>query len=118
MAAGNPNYDALLSTTIANFRDEFADNISRSFFFFYWLTNQGRKLTEDGGESILVQLMYGKNSTVRSYDGYEVIDNTPQEGMTSAKFPWKQVAGTVTISRKEERQNSGKQRMINLLQSK
>src|SRR6266581_4163410 len=118
MAAGNPSYDGLLSTTIANFRDQFADNLSRSFFLFYWLSQQGRKVHEDGGESILVPLMYGSNTTVRSYDGYETIDTTPQEGLTSARYPWKQVAGTISISRKEERQNSGRQRMINLLQSK
>jgi hypothetical protein len=116
--AGNPNYDALLSTTIENFRDTFSDNISNSFFLMYWLTTQGRKITEDGGESILVPLMYGKNQTVKSYDGYELLDTSPQEGLTAAKFPWKQVAGSIAISRKEERQNSGKSRMINLLESK
>ena len=118
MAAGNPNFDALLSSTIANYRDTYADNLSKSFFLMYWLTTQGRKLHEDGGESIVVPLMYGKNQTVKSYDGYEVLDTTPQEGLTAAKFPWKQVAGTISISRKEERQNSGEQRIVNLLESK
>jgi len=118
MVAGNPNYDALLSTTLANYRKEFADNFSRSFFLMYWLNEKGRKKPEDGGESIVVQLMYGKNSTVRSYDGYEVLDTTPQEGLTAVKYPWKQVAGSISISRKEERQNSGEQRIISLLDSK
>jgi len=118
MAAGNPSFDALLSTTIANYRDTFADNLSTSFFLMYWLTTQGRKIPEDGGESIVIALMYGKNSTVKSYDGYEELDVTPQEGLTSAKYPWKQVSGSLSISRKEERQNSGKQRQINLLESK
>lgn len=118
MPAGNPNYDALLSTTLANYRNKFSDNLSRSFFLFYWLNRKERKRTEDGGESIVVQLMYGRNSTVRSYDGYETLDTTPQEGLTSAKYPWKQVAGSVSISRKEERQNSGESRIISLLDSK
>lgn len=116
--AGNPNYDSILSTTLANYREEFADNLSRSFFLLYWLTDKKRKRPEDGGESIVVQLMYGKNSTVRSYDGYEVLDTTPQEGLTAVKYPWKQVAGSVSISRKEERQNSGQQRIISLLDSR
>jgi hypothetical protein len=112
------NYDALLSTTIANYRKQLADNLSKSFLLMYWLTTKGRKLYEDGGESIIVPLMYGKNQTVRSYDGYEVLDTTPQEGITAAKFPWKQVAGSISISRKEERQNSGEQRIVKLLDSK
>lgn len=118
MAVGNPNYDALLSTTLANYRSQFSDNLSKSFFLYYWLTSKGRKNLVDGGESIIIQLMYGKNSTVKSYDGYEVLDTTPQEGLTAVKFPWKQVAGSISISRKEERQNSGEARLINLLQSK
>ena len=116
--AGNPSYDALLSSTIANYRDTFADDLSQSYFLLYWLTSQGRQIEEDGGESIVVPLMYGKNQTVKSYDGYEVLDTTPQEGLTAAKYPWKQVAGSIAISRKEERQNSGEARIINLLESK
>lgn len=115
---GNTAFDALLSTTIANYRETLVDNLSNSFFLFWWLFNNQRKIYEDGGESIIVSLMYGKNSTVKSYDGYEEIDVTPQEGITAAKYPWKQLAGSVSISRKEERQNSGKQRIINLLESK
>jgi hypothetical protein len=115
---GNPNFDALLSTTLANYRSQFSDNLSRSFFLFWWLNSRERKRMENGGESIVVQLMYGKNTTIKSYSGYEVLDTTPQEGLTSVKFPWKQVAGSVAISRLEERQNSGESRLINLLASK
>lgn len=115
---GNPNYDAILSTTLSNYRDKFADNLSQSFFLLYWLTGKGRKRTEKGGESIIEQLMYGLNTTVRSYDGYETLDTTPQEGLTAAKYPWKQVAATISISGKEERQNSGEEKIISLLESK
>lgn len=118
MAAGNPDFNALLSSTLANYRNQYADNLSKSFFLMWWLTSGDRKRPENGGESIVVQLMYGKNTTVRSYDGYEILDTTPQEGLTAVKFPWKQVAATVSISRKEERQNSGESRLINLLDSK
>lgn len=115
---GNPNFDALLSTTLAKYRKKFADNLSRSFFLLYWLMTKDRIERTDGGESIIVQLMYGKNTTVKSYSGYEALDTTPQEGMTSAKYPWKQVSGSVSISRLEERQNSGESRIISLLASK
>lgn len=116
--AGNPSFNALLSSSLAAYRDKFVDNVSRSFLFMYWLVKMGAKKEQDGGESIVIQLMYGKNSTVRSYDGYEVLDTTPQEGLTAIKIPWKQVSGSVSISRKEKRQNSGKTQMINLVGSK
>lgn len=116
--AGNSSFDALLSTTLANYRKKFSDNLSKSFFLYYWMNQKGRKTLIDGGESIVIQLMYGKNTTVKSYDGYEPLDTTPQEGLTAVKFPWKQLAGSISISRKEKRQNSGEARLINLLQSK
>jgi len=47
-----------------------------------------------------------------------VIDTTPQEGFTTAFYEWAEVAGSISISRKEERQNSGEGRLINLLESK
>lgn len=89
MAAGNPNYDALLSSTIKNYRRQFSDNLSRSFFLMYWLTRKNKKTERDGGTAIVVPLMYGRNTTVRSYDGYETLDTTPQEGLTAVEYPWK-----------------------------
>ena len=38
--------------------------------------------------------------------------------MTSAFYEWAEIAGTISISRKEERQNAGEGRLLNLLQSK
>lgn len=46
------------------------------------------------------------------------MDTTPQDGLTTAFYEWAEVGGTISISRKEERQNSGEGRLINLLQSK
>lgn len=48
-------------------------------------------------------------------------DNTttaPQDGITSAFYEWRQLSVSITISRREERQNSGQSRMLGLLQSK
>lgn len=63
-------------------------------------------------------LMYEKNSTARSYSGYEQLDTTPQEGITSAEYNWKQYSASIAISGKEEAQNAGPQRIINLLEGK
>ncbi|MEA3493357.1 MAG: phage major capsid protein [Candidatus Margulisiibacteriota bacterium] len=60
----------------------------------------------------------GKNTTVKAQDPYELLDTTPQEGMTAAFFDWKEVKGTLAISRKERRQNSGRHAMFNLIEGK
>jgi hypothetical protein len=62
--------------------------------------------------------MYGDNQTVKTHGGYSTLDTTPQEGITSAFYEWAEVAGTISISRKEQRQNSGEGRLLNLLQAK
>jgi hypothetical protein len=50
------------------------------------------------------------------------IDDTlivkPQDGITSAFFEWREIGGTISISRLEERQNSGEAQILNLLQQK
>lgn len=74
---------------------------------------------DEGGTSIVETLLIGRNDTVRSFSGYDILDNSPQEGITSAEFEWKQIAGSVTISGEEEFKNSGsKTKVVNLLQAK
>ena len=58
------------------------------------------------------------NGTVKSYSGYDTLDTTPQDGMTTAFFPWCEVAGTISISRLEERKNSGESAILKLLEKK
>ena len=63
-------------------------------------------------------MLYGKNSTVGSYDAYDPIDTTPQTGITSAQFNWKLLAGSVTYSRVEALKNNSKEKVIDLLEQK
>lgn len=115
---GPSNVDALLSTTLSAVRKKFADNIFTKIPLFMWLKSKA-KITEDGGASLVVPLMYGKNTTAKSYSGYGIIDVTPQEGLTAAQYTWAQYAASVTISGLEERiQNVGDSAVIKILESK
>lgn len=111
-------YDALLSTTLRNYSRKLRDNIFKKFPLLNWLTAKGRVQYEDGGTYIVEHLLYGKNSTVGSYSGYEQLDTTPQEGITIAQYPWREYGGTITISRSEKRKNSGKHKLLSLLDAK
>ena len=114
----NPNFDSVLSQTLHNYRDNLADAIFAELTLLKWLRDKKRQKELDGGVKIIVGLKYAKNSTVKSYSGYEPLDVTPQEGVTSAEYEWKQVAGSISISRLEERQNSTSRRIMNMLTSK
>jgi hypothetical protein len=119
-------YDVVLTTTLANYRKQLIDNVFDTYPFLSYLNGKlgnavrgaSVKRTIDGGESIVEHILYGMNSTVKSYSGYELLDTTPQEGMTIARYSWKQYSGTISISGLEERTNKGDARMINLLESK
>ena len=114
----DPNVGTMLSTTLKKYRKTLTDNIHKSNAVFYMLKEKGGLKEEDGGERIVEPLMYGKNTTAKSYDGYEALDTTPQTGIDSAEFNWKQYSVSISISGKEERQNAGTSRIINLLDAK
>lgn len=113
-------YDALLSTTLNAYvaGGTMFDNIFKDSAFLAFLRKSDAVKKQNGGERIALPLMYGKNSTVKSYSGEEVLDTTLQDGFTTAFYEWREIGGTIGITRKEERQNSGEGRIINLLESK
>ncbi|MDD5189457.1 MAG: phage major capsid protein [Dehalococcoidales bacterium] len=111
-------YDSLLSTTMMAFRDTLVDNIFKDSAYLAFLRNSDAVKKQNGGERIAMPLMYGTNSTIKSYQGEEVIDTTLQDGITTAFYEWKEIAGTIGITRKEERQNSGEGRLLDLLKAK
>ena len=116
--AGNANFDALLSTTLANYRDKLTDNVFTARPLTYWLSSKDRIRMETGGTKIVEQLIYGQNSTVASYGGYETLSLTPQEGISAAEFDWKQYGASIAISGIEEAKNNGEHAIINLLEAK
>ena len=116
--ANGTEYDALLSTTLANYRDKLTDNVFTARPLTYFLNEKGRIRMESGGTKIVEQLIYGKNSTVSSYSGYESLSLTPQEGITAAEYDWKQYSASIAISGIEEAKNNGEHAIINLLEAK
>jgi len=117
--AVNANFDTLTATTLNNYKPTLSDNIFTSNPLFYWLKEKNQmKVNNDGGNKIITPLMYGQNNTAKSYSGYDVIDITPQDGLSAAEYNWAQYAVGISISGIEEFKNSGEGRLINLLESK
>lgn len=112
------NVGLLLSTTLKKYRKSLVDNIHKSSAVFFWLKENGALKEEDGGERIVQPLMYAKNDTAKSYSGYDALDVTPQQGIDSAEFNWKQYSASVTISGEEQRKNSGSSKLIDILDAR
>lgn len=66
------------------------------------------------------EIMYNDTSTSNagSYSGYDVINIQPNSPISAAQFDLKQYAAAVTISGLESLQNSGKEAVIDLLESR
>ncbi len=119
-------YDALLTTTLANYRKKLIDNIADVYPGLSWmfgklgeaLRGSKRLRVLDGGESIVEHVLYEFSSAVKAYSQYETLDTTPQEGMTIARYSWRQYGATIAISGREKRSNMGEAGMIDLLEAK
>jgi hypothetical protein len=114
----NPNFDALLSTTLANYRDQLTDNVFSDRVLTNHLMQKGRIRMINGGTKIVEPLIYGQNTTVASYSGYDTISLAAQSGITAAEYEWRQYAASIAISGIEEAKNNGEQEIINLLEAK
>ena len=116
------NYDALLSTTLYNYQASggLKDQISTSNAFLYTLMTKRKEgyVTKNSiGYKAQIPLMYAVNS-FDSYDGYDQLDVSPFDGITSAFFDWRQASTPIAISGKEEKMNKGPEQLIDLLDSK
>ena len=85
--AVNSNFDTLTATTLMNYKKTLTDQIFTSNPLFYWLKEKNQlKIDNSGGSKIVIPIMYGMNDTTKAYNGYDVIDITPQDGISAAEY--------------------------------
>lgn len=118
--AGSPsqltkNFDALISTSLENYREGMQDAISTSNAFFYELRNSDAWESQDGGTLIVQDLMYGL-SPFDSYEGYDELSDDVTDGITQAHFQWRQGAVPISYSMLELKKN--KHRLVDLVNAK
>jgi hypothetical protein len=112
------DYNALLSTTMMKYQASLTDNISKEHLIFYMMKQNGLwKTVTDIGERAAFPLLYELGNP-DSYDAYDQLDTTPMEGITTVFFDWRQASVPISISGKEELQNRGEERILNLLEAK
>lgn len=115
---GNPNYDEILATTVANHRPNMIDAVFTARPLVFFLKQAGQIKMVAGGHKIVQPLMYAKNSTAGSYSGSDVLPTTSQGGISASEWPWRQYAASIVIEGLEEMQNNGDEAVLDLLDSK
>ena len=114
----NVNIGQLAASTIENYHDTMVDNIFKKHALLDHLkNNEGTKLY-DGGKSVRVPVMYGSNSTVKTFTGIDTLDLTYQEGMDAAEYNWGFYDVSVVFTLTDSLQNKGKEQIIDLLKGK
>src|SRR5262245_59872167 len=114
----SPNVSEILTTTLINRTRQLADNMTRNIVLLNRMSKRGTVKTFDGGYAIRQELAYANNTTYQRYSGYQTLNIQPSDVFTSADFAIRQAAVAVTISGLDEIQNSGDERMIDLLSSR
>ena len=72
-----------------------------------------------GGRTIVEPVMYGTNSSIKFYDGYDTFTpDTAAEVVDASEWAWKQLGGFITMSGRERVTNSGKHQAIDLYEAK
>jgi len=120
MAFANTNYTDIISTTIQSRSGQLADNVLKQNAAYYRMSRKGNVKPFSGGNIILQEIMYNDPATQNagSYSGYDVIDITPNSPISAAQYDIKQYAAAVSMSGLETLQNSGKERIIDLLEGR
>lgn len=110
----------VIATAIESRSGAIADNVTDNNPVLAELKKKGRIKTASGGDTILQEVNYDDSATrtVNSYSGYETIATNVNSPISAARFDWKQYAASVTISGLEVLQNSGKEGVIDLLDSR
>lgn len=114
--AGNANFDAILATTLKNYRPTLEDNVFNQRALTNWLKD--KCLEPASGATIVVPLMYGKNTTSGSFGMWDTLPTTPQTGISAAEYGWSQAAVSIAIAGLEEDMNDGPEQIIDLVQAK
>lgn len=114
----SPNLSEIVTTTLRNRSGRLADNVTRNNALFNRLRERGKVKPFSGGRTIVQEISYAQNGTFKRYSGYEVLNIAPSDVITAAEFPIRQAAVAVSISGLEMLQNSGKEAVIDLLESR
>jgi hypothetical protein len=108
---GPANVGSLIATTLSNYGRELSDNIHKAIPLFAWLSVK-KKITEDGGATIVRSVVYSSNSTAAFYASDDILDTTIQDNFTAAQWQWRQAAASISITGRIELQNMGKSQAI------
>ena len=118
MSFANANISDILATTIESRSRKVADNVTNNNALLMKMKKAGRIKTVSGGRKIFQELSFAENSNAGWYSGYDLLPTAISDVVSAAEFDFKQAAVPVVISGLEQLQNSGREKMIDLMETR
>lgn len=112
-----PTVTQLVATTINNYHQEFADNVSNSNAITALLRQGDRVRVIDGGKAIACPLAYAEE-TFAWYSGTDLLSRALKETISEADYAPANAVASVTLSGPDLAKNRGRERILNLLEGK
>lgn len=113
-----PNVSDIIATTIESRTRQIADNVTKNNIVLKKLEMRGRIKTFSGGSKIYQELSFAENSNFGWYSGYDLLPVGVSDVLSAAEYSIKQAAVPIVCSGLEMLQNSGKEAMIDLVESR
>lgn len=116
-------FDNLYSTTWQLMRDTAIDNIFKATPFWYFMRENDRMTTETGGRWIGVQIEYANHRDAigwigRDHDLSDQNDNADKEFITTARYDWRYLVGSLYRNYIDDSQNRGEAAMMKIVDNK
>jgi hypothetical protein len=118
MAFANPSYTDVLASGIESRSGQFRDNVTKSNAALMRFKQKGNIRLVSGGTKILEEISFAENGTAMWYTGGDQLNVAAQDVLSAAEFPWAQAAAAVTLTGLEDLQNSGKERVIDMMEGR
>jgi hypothetical protein len=111
-------YDQVTAITQKKFIPKMYDNIFDSNPLLARAKKKGWYDKLDGGERIVVPLIYASTSASGWYSGSQTLDTSDNQNISAAEYLWKQLYANISIRRDEELKNSGDSQILSLVKNK
>lgn len=111
-------YNEISSITRDKFIPKLIDNIFASNILFQRMRKGKMYETYSGGKKILQPVLYAVTSAAGSYSGTDTLNVSANDQISAAEFYMKQYYANITISRKDELENSGDAQIVDFVKAK
>lgn len=113
-----PNITDIVATSIESRSKKISDQVTKNNALLMKLNERGNVKSISGGSQVIEELSFAENANGGWYSGYDLLPVAAQDVISGSTWSMSQLAVPVTISGLEQLQNSGKEKMIDLIESR